>query len=64
MLTKEFVENLEWNDVIDGYGSFEPDEDNFIMKNFSSTLWYYNSGEFDMSEYIFAQEKELALDRF
>lgn len=39
MITKEFVENLEWNDVIDGYGSFEPDEDNFIMKNFSSTLW-------------------------
>lgn len=64
MITKEFVENLEWNDVIDGYGSFEVDEDNFIMKNFSSTLWYYNSGEFDMSEYKFSQEKEAALEKF
>ena len=40
------------------------DEDNFIMKNFSSTLWYYNSGEFDMSEYKFSQEKEAELEKF
>lgn len=64
MLDKEFVENLTWSDVVNEYGLHAEDEDNFIMKFFGRTLWHYNAGEFDMSEYMFDEEKGVALKMF
>ena len=56
---KEFVELLRWEDIV-----YVVDLENWLSEEFSSTLWFFNTGENDVSEATFKIEQEMLLDKF
>ena len=56
---KEFVELLRWEDIV-----YAVDLENWLSEEFSSTLWFFNTEENDVSEATFKIEQEMLLDKF
>lgn len=55
MITKEYVKNLTWRQLVDG-------EVKELEKYFPETLWYYNEArDEDWSSHFFKREREVLL---
>ena len=61
-MAKEEVRNLNWNNLINADKVFPKDAE-WLYTHFKDTLWFYNSGEWDYSEYYFEQEKKALLNK-
>jgi uncharacterized protein YktA (UPF0223 family) len=50
---------LRWEDIV-----YAVDLENWLSEELSSALWFFNTGENDVSEATFKIEQEMLLDKF